>query len=438
MLIMNICVLAHLQRAPVHCKLVQPGLRPKEPMNFISQTDTSLIDECFRRSVELLRINATADGILAASPSARAETRNYTSIFGRDAAICAIGMTASREPDLVDCAEAGLLTLARHQAANGQIPKFVRPQTGEADFWYTGCIDATLWWLIAIRLHDGILSTSGLTCRLEEQVKRAVHWLRCQEHQEWRLLQQNEASDWADIMPRSGFVLYTNSLWHWVKKLYRLDDTHRTRESADLLFCPFGRRLPDNRRLRLLTHYVRNKARRTPLYLSFVNFATWGEEADVLGNILAGLTGLADTSRAGKIAEAVLAMGAGSPFPVRVVGQPLCQDSPLWRPYMERHRQNLPWHYHNGGIWPFAGGFFVLLLARLGKKAEAWKCLENFALASRLNGWEFNEWLHGKTGEPMGMPGQSWNASLFLLACLSLRQGTNFLSHRQGLGGCRT
>ena len=32
-----------------------------------------------------------------------------------------------------------------------------------------------------------------------------------QEHQRFFLLQQNEASDWADIMPRSGFVLYTNT-----------------------------------------------------------------------------------------------------------------------------------------------------------------------------------------------------------------------------------
>lgn len=47
-------------------------------------------------------------------------------------------------------AELSLLTLAGHHAANGQIPKYVDPQRDEADFWYLGCIGATLWWLVAV------------------------------------------------------------------------------------------------------------------------------------------------------------------------------------------------------------------------------------------------------------------------------------------------
>ena len=80
----------------------------------------------------------------------------------------------------------------------------------EADFWYLGCIDATLWWLIAVRLLDRAASPRRPLARtLAPEVERAIGWLACQEHQRFFLLQQNEASDWADIMPRSGFVLYT-------------------------------------------------------------------------------------------------------------------------------------------------------------------------------------------------------------------------------------
>ena len=56
-----------------------------------------------------------------------------------------------------------------------------------------------------------------------------VQWLQAQEHQRFHLLQQNEASDWADIMPRSGFVLYTNTLWYRVKLLYDLPQLEETR-----------------------------------------------------------------------------------------------------------------------------------------------------------------------------------------------------------------
>jgi hypothetical protein len=389
--------------------------------------DTDLLDACYRRSLDLLRRNATAAGILASSRTEKAVGRHYASIFGRDAAICALGMVAAGEPDLIECARAGLLTLARHQAPNGQIPKYVKPEVGEVDFWYTGCIDATLWWLIAVDYFDRMVPNRPIGGELAPRTALALRWLECQEHQVWYLLQQNEASDWADIMPRSGFVLYTNALWFWVKKLYDLPTAQDTRDYANLLFFPFGPTVPEQRRARLLMHYIRNRARLTPFFLSFVNFSIWGEEVDLFANILAPLVGLADASHGGRIAAALTAMEANSPWPVRVVGTPLEREDPLWRLYMQRHRQNLPWQYHNGGSWPYVGGFWVMLLARLGKTDDAWRELEKLAMANRVNDWEFNEWFHGRTGEPMGMSGQSWNAALFILAYLTLRDKVRYI-----------
>src|SRR5690606_6975710 len=128
----------------------------------------------------------------------------YTAIFGRDAAICALGMAVSGDAELEREALTGLVTLAEHQAPNGQIPKFVDAERAEADFWYLGCIDATLWWLIALAMLD---RGGDLRRRFAHEIARGIQWLLAQEHQRFFLLQQNEASDWADIMPRSGFVL---------------------------------------------------------------------------------------------------------------------------------------------------------------------------------------------------------------------------------------
>ena len=386
-----------------------------------SDLSRNLTDEARLRSLELLRANLTPDGLLASTPNEKAAGRHYTSIFGRDAAICALGMFVCGEEDLIEGARAGLRTLARSQAPNGQIPKYVKPQKGEVDFWYAGCIDATLWWLIAVRLHDRFVRGGALAGELDVQVERALRWLHCQEHQVWHLLQQNEASDWADIMPRSGFVLYTNALWYWVKKLYRLSPD-ATRDYANHLFFPFGNVVPEHRRARLMTHYIRNRVRRSDFYLSFVNLSFWGEEVDVFGNLLAALTGIADSSRAVRMAEQLRIAGAHRPWPIRAVVEPIERHDPLWRRYMQRHRQNLPFQYHNGGAWPFIGGFWVLLLARLGMKKEAWQELEALAEANRAGGWEFNEWFHGRTGEAMGMTGQSWNAALYLLAHAALTE----------------
>jgi len=99
-----------------------------------------------------------------------------------------------------------------------------------------------------------------------------------------------------------------------------------------------------------------------------------------------------------------------------VVLHPLTRQHELWRRYMERHQQNLVHQYHNGGIWPFVGGFWAMALARLGRRDQAQSVLLGLAQANAAHGWRFTEWFHGRTLEPRGMPGQSWNAAGFLLA----------------------
>jgi glycogen debranching enzyme len=378
--------------------------------------ETALLDACHARSIELLKRNLTPDGILAASPSSRATKRGYTAIFGRDAAVCAIGMALSGDNTLEQAAASGLHTLAQHQAANGQIAKFVDLQRDEPDFWYLGCIDSTLWWLIALALLDRRRRGRGLRHQHAKRIKLAIQWLLAQEHQRFFLLQQNEASDWADIMPRSGFVLYTNTLWYCVKRLYGLEHMRETREYFNGLFHPFSAAIAEYRRARLLNDYALRSGRNRDLYLSFVNFSFFGEEGDVFGNVLAVLLGLADQRASTRTLDALTRARVSDPYPVRVVTRPIKRSSSLWRPYMARHRQNFVWQYHNGGIWPMVGGFWITALVAAGRTVQAKAELPKLARACALRNWAFTEWLQGKTLAPRGMPGQSWNAAAFLMA----------------------
>ncbi len=341
-------------------------------------------------------------------------------------------MAVSGDERLRREAPTGLLTLARYQARNGQLPKFVDPFRDEADFWYLGCIDATLWWLIAVALLERWDPGARLSARLSANIERAIAWLSCQEHQRFFLLQQNEASDWADIMPRSGFVLYTNALWYLVKRIHRLPGVAETKRSFNQLFHPFAGNIADYRRARLLTHYARKGTRNRDLYLSFVNFSFFGEEGDVFGNVLAILCGLADEESAHRIIRALARARVNDPYPVRAVCDPIAERSLLWRPYMSRHRQNLVWQYHNGGIWPFIGALWTVALAETGLGALARSELVALARANSLSGWAFNEWLHGKTLAPRGMIGQSWNAACFLLAHHALRSRTRLFAVPRG------
>lgn len=382
-----------------------------------------LLLACKAHAIALLTDNLSPGGILAASRTEAAEARRYTRIFGRDAAICILAMVGSGVSALEQGAVDSIESLAQAQAPNGQIPKYVDPLGQDIDFWYLGCIDATLWWLIAVSHLQRHSNVPGVRERWLPQVAKALVWLQAQEHQRFGLLQQNEASDWADIMPRSGFVLYTNALWHRVKVLFDLPGSGTTRDHFNHLFHPFQRDLPDYRRSRLLRHYARRGQRHPGLYLSFVNLSFVGDEGDVLGNLLAILYALDADHRANDIMKALLTELAHDPFPGRSVTTPITREHVLWRTYMARHQQNHPHQYHNGGIWPFIGGFFVLALARLGKEDQALHELVKLAYANSLNGWRFTEWFHGRTLDPCGMAGQSWNAATFLMAYRALETG---------------
>src|SRR5262249_40172903 len=143
--------------------------------------------------------------------------------------------------------------------------------------------------------------------------------------------------------------------------------------------------------------YALQRALRRDLYLSFVNFSFFGEEGDVFGNVLALLTGLATDGMSQLVTQTLLKELVHEPYPVRVVCEPILQEHFLWRPYMSRHEQNFAWQYHNGGIWPMVGGFWVLALQRAGYTDLARAELAKLARACALNDWEFNEWLHGAT-----------------------------------------
>jgi len=72
------------------------------------------------------------------------------------------------------------------------------------------------------------------------------------------------------------------------------------------------------------------------------------------------------------------------------------------------------------------GGWHALALVKSGKVLSAKKILERLVEANKKGKereWEFNEWLHGKTGKPKGMVKQAWSAAMFLAAADAVRLG---------------
>ena len=321
--------------------------------------------ECYQKSIDLLKKNSTKHGILASSKSSKARNRAYLNVFGRDASICSLGMAVSGDKKLIATAKRSLETLAKYQADNGQIAFYVKPEKKYADFYYLGCIDSTLWWLIAIKFFDKN-TNYNLEKKFQVKIKKALNWLTCQEHPNFHLIQQNGASDWADLMPRSGFVLYSNSLWYWVKRLYNIKNADKTKEYFNYVFDPNYKISPaifkkDTRLKKLLSHIPKHPG--NPMYVSFVNYTFYGDEGDIFANVLASIVGLAEEKKVTQIINFLKKKKANQPFPGKTVLKPITRKDKLWTPRMAHLNLNKPYQYHNGGIWPYIGGFWLMLLS---------------------------------------------------------------------------
>jgi hypothetical protein len=262
-----------------------------------------------------------------------------------------------------------------------------------------------------------------LSNKFTKQIKLAINWLECQEHPKFYLLEQNEASDWADLMPRSGFVLYTNSLWYLVKKLYKIKNLDQSKEYFNYILDA-NKKLPDkivkeNSHLKTLKSFVKVD-KNNPTYLSFLNYSQAGYEVDVFGNILACSVGLADDKKRQAIIDYFIKNKANQPWPVKTVLKPIKQGDKLWRDYMNRHNTiNRPGQYHNGAIWPFIGGFWLMLLSMSDEGLARLELLRLAQLNEKGN-WAFREWFDGRTGRGAGMSRQSWNAAVYILAYKNL------------------
>ena len=406
----------------------------------LTNEQKQLIEQCKDHCIELLKSNATEYGLLAASPkSDEGKKKEYTSLFSRDIGVSSLGMLASKNPELIKIVENSLNNLAAAQSELGQFPFFTQPEYKKTQWWMPGSIDSTVWWCIALIKHLELTGNSDYYNSHKENLEKAFTWLLYQDTNNDSLIEQGECSDWADEMPRHGAVLYTNSLWYWLVSLRvqveKREDLiplqKRIHEAANtLLWVHKGgdnnlNYVPDN-------DYVKNNAFapniiewanvRTvylPYYLGFVGHRSYEQRCDVYGNILACISGVADKEKSEIFTDFVFRSGVNLPYPVKVLYPPIYPGEADWKDYMSKGRQNYPWQYHNAGIWPYVGGFWVYWLSMYDKE-KALLELYNLARANHENNWEFNEYLHGQHGTPMGITQQSWNMGTFLLAYYSL------------------
>ncbi len=406
----------------------------------------TLIDEAYRRAEDVLQRCATPCGFRAS-----ALQPGYPQVWARDSMIAALGAALTGEPALMAAFRASLDTLGSRQSDLGLIPLNVQPETGEISSENAGAVDANLWYVLGHYYH--YLRTRDLEYLQANwsRLQRALLWLRYQDMNDCGLLEVPEAGDWMDLLAVRYNVLYDNVLYGaalqaeaQMLRLPGLDGLPVPGPSGQEVFARlnllmwvdrcwvaahFAEHLEQLKEIRLewymLYHNIGTISSR-PFYLPYVAFREYGDYCDSLGNLLAVLCGVSDEHRADHILRYLYQVGMAMPYPTKAIYPPIEPGNPDWRDYYRSRNLNLPDQYHNGGIWPFVGGFHIAALVKSGWHEEAANLLGDLAAACRLGvrgEWEFNERLHGRTGHAMGYPYQAWSAGMYIYAYHAVMTG---------------
>jgi sucrose-6F-phosphate phosphohydrolase len=426
---------------------MDPTLRmlfTESALGSLTSEERALIARGYREALGAIRKNITPLGFSACSLADNEVTgtdANYRSVWARDGSITIIGTMELEDLDIRTAQKATLRTLFDNLAPNGQMPANVRIDDGSPDYSGVGgicSIDSALWAIIAfhawVRKHNDI----SLLVEYSSRLQKVMDWLRALDSNNDLLLEIPEAGDWTDLFGRSYHILYDEILWYRANVAYgRLLELQKEFDAASECL----RRSQAIRSKILATfwpstktasgtaekfHFAQQQAAvgDASYLLAEVTPFSFNWRCDVLGNVQAFLSNVLDADRARIAFKFMWGVGVNEPYPVANLYPPVQAGDPDWRPYYIVNLLNLPGHYHNGGIWPFIGGMWVRFIHRLGLYEVACRELLKLAQLNRLGKnqeWEFNEWVHSRTGRPMGKCFQAWSASSYIHACQELQ-----------------
>ncbi|MEZ5176427.1 MAG: glycoside hydrolase 100 family protein [Acidimicrobiia bacterium] len=397
-----------------------------------------ICETAFRAARDTLARNTTELGFTAASAKdnlLNSHDANYAAVWARDGVIAGLWTLCLDNTDLIDTFRRTIRVLARHQTPAGQIPGNVRLADERPDYSGIGgiaSIDSVIWFVIgAVRLafHTG---DRAFAEEIAVPVERAMAWLAAHDANNDGLIEIPESSDWMDIFPRSYNVLYDEVLWGQACRdtavlldglgRHGSDWAARADRVRGIILDQFW---PSGEQLMEIAGAQSGKFSPGEAYylLSQITPFDYGWRCDVYANLLAALGGLLDERKLDRLFTFLWGVGANSPFPVTCLYPPIASGADDWKDYFLVNFLNITHHYHNGGIWPFIGGLWIRFLAATGRVELAHRELASLAEACRIGlrgDWEFNEWLHGQTGRPMGKAHQAWSAASYVHAYATL------------------
>lgn len=399
-----------------------------------------LTQRTFDRAVTVLKQNCMEKGI-------KASTVYYNQVWARDSFISFLGANMLEDEQLLQSAKTNVSTFAEMRSPLGQIANFYDLRNNTPEFGFSGSTDSSCWYVIGLASLFSVTEDRTLLKEPMDAALEAYRWTRFQDANNTWLIDSPQGADWMDAaIQRTGKTLYNNVLFliatRCMDKL--LEASGRSMEKAYKLdFDAFRERftevfLPDEESPRKVAAYWPRQSlafsEGRPMgfsqryYIHYLSFYRIDTRFDTLSNLLCVLSRVADSSVSLSVLETMKSKGLDQPYPARVLHPPYRAEGTSFDTRFDAslpvQHQSAPYAYHNGGVWPFVGGFYVCALNKVGvdyadKELESLAKANSVFRAGETTG--FNEWIHSKTGEALGQFGQSWSAGMYVAAVLSAK-----------------
>ncbi len=368
----------------------------------------SITDEAYFRAIDAVKKCINKNGLYASGGIS-----GYNSIWSRDSMITLLGASLVKDKEIKEAYKKSLNYLAKFQNDLGEIPNcidiFDKVRPKQVTF---ATIDSSLWFIIGEYVYALNYKDKSLLNKHKKNIEKAFLWLRYQDAGNDGMPEQQPTSDWQDAFTHKyGHVLNTQALYYAALKLagkkkdadkvkMLINQTDKTGR-IDLAFFD-----------KQLGYYL-------PWIWKDHNGDREHEEwFDSLGNLLTLVFGATDHEKANSVLRYIEKENVAYPYPIRAIDPPIYPRDLEWKSYFSKCISK-PYEYLNGGVWPFIGGFYIAALVKLKRYNEAMKELRKLAVAckeGKEEEWEFNEWLHGETGRPMGGSYQAWSAGMYIYA----------------------
>jgi hypothetical protein len=399
-----------------------------------SITTETLIVEAQTRAWQVLEGCITSDGLLA-SP---ANHDNYRRVWARDSMIAGITGLLGNQETVIEAMVHSVITLQKHQAANGQIPSNVGIDAPQSVSFgsLAGRVDATTWWIIGASLLISNQIRPNLKQALAQPIAKAFQVLKDWEMNGRGFIYTPLGGNWADEYISEGYNLYDQCLRLWALRIagkvfeneaYLTEAEQLTALIINNYYFQEGS----------TNHYhpvAYQKAEPKPYF--WFQFGPQGYDTrfDMAANALVLLLDLHPEPHKLEVFLQELSQHQGR-WMLPVFYPVIQETDPEWF-LLERNYsysfKNKPHHFHNGGCWPVFMGILGLGLAKHGLLS----CTSNMqeavtlALANEEPPFSFHEYWAGDTNIPGGVTPLAYTASGTALLGIAMQQGLGTILNR--------